>query len=61
MREVKLTREKKSVREKMSDLEARMTQLNLSQTITSMSMSIKESAADVDLKNKYGKKAEQSP
>jgi hypothetical protein len=57
VKEVKLTREKKSVREKVDDLEAKMSQLNHSQIITSLSMSMKESAATGEMKNKCGQKA----
>jgi hypothetical protein len=60
MREVNLTREKKSVREKMDDLDAKMAQLSHSQIIKSLSMLLKESVATVDIKNKYGQKAKQS-
>ena len=45
----------------MDDLDANMARLNHSQIITSLSMSLKESVATVEMKNKYGKKAKQSP
>ena len=58
IKDIKLTREKKSVREKIYDLEYIMTQLSDSQIITSFSLSMKDSADTAQLKNKFGQKTQ---
>jgi hypothetical protein len=58
VKDIKLTREKKSVRERINDLESKMTQLSNSQIITSLSLSMKDSADTTQLKNKFGQRTQ---